>query len=119
MHTEPTPHTTSVPYDQQLTGINTIGINRLIIWKQSPYIAQPLCYFYSESAESIFWAQRPFMGGSMGAAAGEKITRAIELGVEQQQPVLIVSASGGARMQEGIFSLMQMVKTSAAIALHN
>lgn len=57
-----------------------------------------------------------FMGGSMGAAAGEKITRAIERGIEQRIPVLIVSASGGARMQEGIFSLMQMAKTSAALA---
>ncbi|HLG64401.1 MAG TPA: acetyl-CoA carboxylase, carboxyltransferase subunit beta [Ktedonosporobacter sp.] len=57
-----------------------------------------------------------FMGGSMGAAAGEKITRAIELGIERRIPVLISSASGGARMQEGIFSLMQMAKTSAALA---
>lgn len=57
-----------------------------------------------------------FMGGSMGAAAGEKITRAIERGIEQRIPVLIVSASGGARMQEGIFSLMQMAKTAAALA---
>lgn len=57
-----------------------------------------------------------FIGGSMGAAVGEKITRAIELGIEQRMPVLIASASGGARMQEGIFSLMQMAKTSAALA---
>lgn len=57
-----------------------------------------------------------FIGGSMGAAVGEKITRAIERGIEQRIPVLIISASGGARMQEGIFSLMQMAKTSAALA---
>jgi acetyl-CoA carboxylase carboxyl transferase subunit beta len=57
-----------------------------------------------------------FVGGSMGAAVGEKITRSIELAVEHQTPVLIVSASGGARMQEGIYSLMQMTKTSAALA---
>ncbi|GHO89552.1 acetyl-CoA carboxylase, carboxyltransferase subunit beta [Dictyobacter formicarum] len=57
-----------------------------------------------------------FIGGSMGAAVGEKITRAIELGIERHIPVLIASASGGARMQEGIQSLMQMAKTSAALA---
>ncbi|HVB72628.1 MAG TPA: acetyl-CoA carboxylase, carboxyltransferase subunit beta [Ktedonobacteraceae bacterium] len=57
-----------------------------------------------------------FMGGSMGSAVGEKITRAIELGLERRIPVLIASASGGARMQEGVFSLMQMAKTSAALA---
>jgi acetyl-CoA carboxylase carboxyl transferase subunit beta len=57
-----------------------------------------------------------FIGGSMGAAVGEKITRAIELGIERHCPVLIASASGGARMQEGIYSLMQMAKTSMALA---
>lgn len=57
-----------------------------------------------------------FMGGSMGSVVGERITRAIELAIAQQIPMLIVSASGGARMQEGIFSLMQMAKVSAALA---
>jgi acetyl-CoA carboxylase carboxyl transferase subunit beta len=57
-----------------------------------------------------------FIGGSMGAAVGEKITRSIELAIERQIPLLIASASGGARMQEGIYSLMQMTKTSAALA---
>jgi len=57
-----------------------------------------------------------FIGGSMGSAVGEKITRAIEFGIEKCMPVLIVSASGGARMQEGLYSLMQMAKTSAALA---
>ena len=57
-----------------------------------------------------------FMAASIGSAAGEKITRAIERGVEKQCPVIIVSASGGARMQEGILSLMQLAKTSAALA---
>jgi acetyl-CoA carboxylase carboxyl transferase subunit beta len=56
-----------------------------------------------------------FCGGAMGSAAGEKITRAIELALVQRIPCLIFSASGGARMQEGIFSLMQMAKTSAAL----
>src|SRR6478735_897695 len=56
-----------------------------------------------------------FCGGAMGAAVGEKITRAIERALKKKIPCIIVSASGGARMQEGIFSLMQMAKTSAAL----
>ncbi len=57
-----------------------------------------------------------FMGGSMGSVVGEKITRAIELGLEMKAPVLVFSSSGGARMQESILSLMQMAKSSAALA---
>jgi acetyl-CoA carboxylase carboxyl transferase subunit beta len=56
------------------------------------------------------------MGGSMGSVVGEKVTRVFERAVERQCAAVIFSASGGARMQEGIFSLMQMAKTSAAIA---
>ena len=56
-----------------------------------------------------------FCGGAMGAAAGEKITRTIEDALEKKIPCIVVSASGGARMQEGIYSLMQMAKTSAAL----
>ena len=56
-----------------------------------------------------------FCGGAMGSASGEKITRAIEAALKQKIPCIIFSASGGARMQEGIFSLMQMAKTSAAL----
>jgi acetyl-CoA carboxylase carboxyl transferase subunit beta len=56
-----------------------------------------------------------FCGGAMGAAAGEKITRAIETAIGRGIPCIIFSASGGARMQEGIYSLMQMAKTSAAL----
>jgi acetyl-CoA carboxylase carboxyl transferase subunit beta len=56
-----------------------------------------------------------FMMGSMGSVVGEKITRLIEFAIKSSLPVIIFSASGGARMQEGILSLMQMVKTSAAL----
>jgi acetyl-CoA carboxylase carboxyl transferase subunit beta len=56
-----------------------------------------------------------FLGGSMGSVVGEKLARAIELAIDKALPVIIVSASGGARMQEGILSLMQMAKTSAAL----
>ena len=55
-----------------------------------------------------------FLGGSMGSVVGEKITRAMELGLERRIPVVVVCTSGGARMHEGILSLMQMAKTSAA-----
>jgi acetyl-CoA carboxylase carboxyl transferase subunit beta len=56
-----------------------------------------------------------FIGGSMGAVVGEKITRAIERALKDHAPVIVVSASGGARMQEGAVSLMQMAKISAAL----
>jgi len=59
-----------------------------------------------------------FLGGSMGSVVGEKLTRLIERGTEGNWPVIIVSTSGGARMQEGCLSLMQMAKTSAALAYH-
>jgi acetyl-CoA carboxylase carboxyl transferase subunit beta len=57
-----------------------------------------------------------FMGGSMGSVVGEKITRAAERAAERKWPLIVVSASGGARMQEGVLSLMQMAKISAALA---
>ena len=59
-----------------------------------------------------------FMGGSMGSVVGEKITRLIEVATSQRLPLLIVCASGGARMQEGMLSLMQMAKISGALELH-
>jgi acetyl-CoA carboxylase carboxyl transferase subunit beta len=57
-----------------------------------------------------------FMGGSMGSVVGEKLCRAIDRALADKLPVILVTASGGARMQEGILSLMQMAKTSAAVA---
>src|SRR5947209_9334229 len=57
-----------------------------------------------------------FIGGSMSGAVGEAITRAAELALERRSPLLVISASGGARMQEGCISLMQMAKTSQAVA---
>jgi acetyl-CoA carboxylase carboxyl transferase subunit beta len=57
-----------------------------------------------------------FIGGSMGAVVGEVITRAIEQALESKQPLIIISASGGARMMEGVISLMQLAKISAALA---
>lgn len=59
-----------------------------------------------------------YMGGSMGSVVGEKLTRLIRCATAEGLPLLILSSSGGARMQEGAYSLMQMAKTSAALALH-
>src|SRR5476651_962892 len=59
-----------------------------------------------------------FLGGPMGSVVGEKLTRLIERATEKGWPVIIISTSGGARMYEGMFSLMQMAKTSAALAYH-
>ena len=60
-----------------------------------------------------------FLGASMGSVVGEKITRAIETATKERKPVIVFSASGGARMHEGILSLMQMAKTSGALARHS
>src|SRR5262244_3816535 len=57
-----------------------------------------------------------FIGGSMGAVVGEKVTRAIEMAIDTRQPLILVSCSGGARMMEGTISLMQLAKVSAALA---
>ena len=66
-------------------------------------------------AVSLAVLEFDFMGGSMGSAMGEKLTRAVELALDQDLPFLAVSCSGGARMQESVLSLMQMAKTSAAL----
>jgi acetyl-CoA carboxylase carboxyl transferase beta subunit len=58
-----------------------------------------------------------FLGGSMGSVVGEKVVRATELAIEERRPLVICASSGGARMQEGTFSLLQMAKTSAALSL--
>ena len=72
-----------------------------------------------EQACCLFVMDPYFMMGSMGSAVGERITRIIEYATQNKLPLIIFTASGGARMQEGIISLMQMAKTSAAIAKHD
>lgn len=66
-------------------------------------------------AVSLVLMDFSFMGGSMGSVVGEKISRAAERSIENKQPFVSIASSGGARMQEGIFSLMQMAKVSAVI----
>ncbi|MDE7255512.1 MAG: acetyl-CoA carboxylase, carboxyltransferase subunit beta, partial [Helicobacter sp.] len=73
------------------------------------------CLIDGVGAQIVFF-DFSFMGGSMGSVEGEKIVRAIKRAIVNRQGLVIVSASGGARMQESTFSLMQMAKTSAALA---
>ena len=75
------------------------------------------CEIYGEKAV-IGICESKFMMGSMGHVVGEKVTQAIEKATELRLPVFLFCCSGGARMQEGIVSLMQMAKTSAAIKRH-
>jgi acetyl-CoA carboxylase carboxyl transferase subunit beta len=83
------------------------GVNEAVVIGHAVIKSQPLAMAVMDFN---------FMGGSMSSAVGEKITRAIELALVRHIPLLIVSTSGGARMQEGLYSLMQMAKTSAALA---
>ena len=76
-----------------------------------------ICTIHGEKAILAAMDSR-FMMGSMGTTVGEKITRAIEVATQKRLPVIVVTCSGGARMQEGILSLMQMAKTSAAVEAH-
>ena len=73
-------------------------------------------YEVFESRVIVSSMEYSFIGGSMGAVVGEAITRAIEKAMETRTPIIIVSASGGARMMEGVISLMQLAKISAALA---
>lgn len=68
---------------------------------------------------AVFVMEKNFMMGSMGTVVGEKITRLFETAIEQKLPVVGFTVSGGARMQEGILSLMQMAKTSGAVSRHS
>jgi len=86
---------------------NKVGLNEAVVIGHATVDQMPLTLAIMDFR---------FIGGSMGSATGEKITRAIELSIEKRMPLLISSASGGARMQEGLYSLMQMAKTSAALA---
>ena len=72
--------------------------------------------FIKSNPVEICFFEFGFMGGSMGVVVGEKITRSIERAITNKTPLIILSCSGGARMQEGILSLMQMAKTAAALS---
>ena len=97
----------SKPYSQRLDGMRqSTNLCDALISAKGTLAGRPI---------HICSMEVRFIGGSMGAVVGEKITRAIERSMEQITPLIIVSASGGARMQEGAISLMQMAKISAAL----
>jgi acetyl-CoA carboxylase carboxyl transferase subunit beta len=97
----------SQPYGKRIEqNRSNTGVNEAVTWGQAMLGGHPLVIVCFDFA---------FMGGSMGAATGVKITNGIEHAVQHRMPLLIISASGGARMQEGMLSLMQMAKTAAAI----
>ena len=97
----------SQPYASRIEQSRTkTGANEAVTWGEARLAGHPLVIVCLDFA---------FMGGSMGAATGEKITNGIERATARHLPLLIVSASGGARMQEGMLALMQLAKTAAAL----
>lgn len=96
------PYVTRIAQSQKKTGMTDACVCGEGLIEGHPIVAAMLDFTY--------------MGGSMGSVVGEKVTEAIEKAIETKIPVLVISSSGGARMQESILSLMQMAKTSAALA---
>src|ERR1700684_4278531 len=96
------PYSSRLKVAQEETGLNDAVINAQGKLMGRPVIASVMEY--------------SFIGGSMGAVVGEMITRAVERALDSRTPLIIVSASGGARMMEGVVSLMQLAKISAALA---
>src|SRR5437588_86707 len=96
------------PYSRRLRQAQEeTGLNDAVINAQGKLLGRPVVASVMEYA---------FIGGSMGAVVGEAITRAVERAIDSHTPLIIVSASGGARMMEGVVSLMQLAKISAALA---
>lgn len=97
----------SISYKERLEeNIRKSGLKEALIYGNATINSMPVVLAVMDFS---------FMGGSMGSVVGEKIARAAERATEQKIPLITVSSSGGARMQEGMFSLMQMAKVSAAI----
>ena len=106
--TDPLEFVDTKPYKARIKDARKkLGMNDAIITAEGSLNGRPVVCCSMEFG---------FIGGSMGAVVGEKITRAIELCIESHQPLIIVSCSGGARMMEGAVSLMQLAKVSAALA---
>lgn len=98
-------------YENKLKGLREdTGLNEAVIVGKGKINGQAVIIGVMDSR---------FMMGSMGSVVGEKLTRAIENATKERLPVVIFTASGGARMQEGMYSLMQMAKVSASLARHN
>jgi acetyl-CoA carboxylase carboxyl transferase subunit beta len=105
--TDPLEFFDSKPYKERLAAMETsLGLRDAVISGQGRI---------GDHTVNACSMELKFIGGSMGAVMGEKITRAVERSLENAQPLVVVSATGGARMQEGAVSLMQMAKISAAL----
>ncbi len=105
--TDPLRFVDSKPYHARLEAMReAVGVTDAVISGTGTLDGRPV---------NICALELKFIGGSMGAVVGEKITRAIERSIERRAPLIVVSASGGARMQEGAISLMQLGKISAAL----
>lgn len=115
-----------VEYDEKLKPIDPLAFVDKISYKQrvedakaktgkTSSVVSGECTMHGIGVQLVIF-DFAFMGGSLGSVEGEKIVRAVNRAIEKKQGVIIVSASGGARMQESTFSLMQMSKTSAALA---
>jgi acetyl-CoA carboxylase carboxyl transferase subunit beta len=105
--TNPLGFVDNMPYDVRVDdNRKRSGLNEAAIYGPAMLAGRPVVLAIMDFS---------FMGGSMGSVVGEKIARAAELACDQRIPLITVSSSGGARMQEGMFSLMQMAKVSAAI----
>jgi len=109
MHaTDPLEFKSSKSYKESLESLpEKVGVREAVVNAQGTIDGLPVV---------ISAMEYNFIGGSMGSVVGEKITRAIERATEHNRPLVIVSCSGGARMQEGALSLMQMAKISSALA---
>jgi acetyl-CoA carboxylase carboxyl transferase subunit beta len=106
--TDPLKFVDTKPYAARLKEARKkLGMNDAIITAEGQLAGRPVVCCAMEFN---------FIGGSMGAVVGEKVTRGIELALETRQPLIVVSCSGGARMMEGTISLMQLAKVSAALA---
>ena len=106
--TDPLKFVDTKPYASRIKDAQKkLGLNDAVITAEGQLSGRPVICCAMEFA---------FIGGSMGAVVGEKVTRAIEMAMETRQPLIVVSCSGGARMMEGTISLMQLAKVSAALA---
>jgi acetyl-CoA carboxylase carboxyl transferase subunit beta len=108
MSTDPLRFVDTKPYARRIKDAQKkLGVSDAIVTAEGQLAGRPVVCCAMEFG---------FIGGSMGAVVGEKVTRGIELAVETRQPLIVVSCSGGARMMEGTISLMQLAKVSAALA---
>ncbi|HEY1482060.1 MAG TPA: acetyl-CoA carboxylase, carboxyltransferase subunit beta [Candidatus Acidoferrum sp.] len=106
--TDPLKFVDTKPYAKRIKDAQKkLGMNDAVITAEGQLNGRPVICCSMEFG---------FIGGSMGAVVGEKVTRAIEMAMDTRQPLIVVSCSGGARMMEGTISLMQLAKVSAALA---